>query len=80
VFDVGGAGAVVVRLLLVNVRPTRPEDWPQVEQIYREGIYAAFLEAAEAAGYWDRAVEYFPRERGQYHAPREARVPHRRAS
>lgn len=39
-FDVGGAGAVVVRLLLVTVRPMRPEDWPQVEQIYREGIDA----------------------------------------
>lgn len=39
-FDVGGAGAVVVRLLLVTVRPMRPKDWPQVEQIYREGIDA----------------------------------------
>ena len=39
-FNIGGSGTAVVRLLLVTVRPMRPDDWPQVEQIYREGIDA----------------------------------------
>lgn len=37
--DLGRAGARLP-LLLVIVRGMRPEDWPQVEAIYREGIDA----------------------------------------
>jgi L-amino acid N-acyltransferase YncA len=39
VLDLGRTGADV-QLLLVTVREMRPEDWPQVEAIYREGIDA----------------------------------------
>lgn len=37
-FDLGRAGEL--QLLLVTIRPMRPEDWPEVEAIYREGIDA----------------------------------------
>ena len=37
--DLGRTGADI-QLLLVSIRAMRPEDWPQVEAIYREGIDA----------------------------------------
>lgn len=38
-FDLGRTGEHL-QLLLVTIREMRPEDWPQVEAIYREGIDA----------------------------------------
>jgi len=51
VLDLCGAGEL--GLLLVTVRGMRPEDWPQVEAIYREGIDAGNATFESEPPTWD---------------------------